>query len=29
MTSFLNFLAQVLQLDAEGRDPGVLLLLEH
>jgi hypothetical protein len=29
MTSILNFIARVLHLDGEDRDPGVLLLLEH
>jgi hypothetical protein len=29
MTSILNFIARILRLDGDGRDPGVLLLLEH
>jgi hypothetical protein len=29
MTSILNFIAKVLGLDGNERDPGVLLLLEH
>ena len=29
MTAILDFLARILGLDNAGRDPGVLLLLEH
>jgi hypothetical protein len=29
MTRILNFIAKVLRLDSDGRDPGALLLLEH
>lgn len=29
MTSILNFIARILRLDADTRDPGILLLLEH
>jgi hypothetical protein len=29
MTNFLNFIARILGLNADTRDPGALLLLEH
>ena len=29
MTSILNFIARILGLDSDTRDPGLLLLLEH
>jgi hypothetical protein len=29
MTRILDFVARILGLDADTRDPGVLLLLEH
>ena len=29
MTNILNFVAKILGLNGDGRDPGALLLLEH
>jgi hypothetical protein len=29
MTNILSFIARILRLDSDTRDPGVLLLLEH